>query len=303
MSPHARFFLPILLFTLMATSAATAAPHAVKTAFNSPKDASCQATYKKLYGKGSANFRVVFGYKDTRPARFVGDRHERLAFVQKIMRPCANGEHACGFTRSATNADHFSKTVTGPNGSPVKILLTVTHSSASSDDTANRENPMQKWQSSQAKRAFQEGLEKADVVLYNGHSRFGGGPDFEPPRLTSKDEVDSAFYKNERPGFQSISEKLRARRRAEASGSGLKVLGLFSCASSQHFSDEITRETSAGLISSRSLIYYADALENSIAAVSALVEMRCESDFKRAMREELPVRGSKVERLFPRRST
>lgn len=255
-----------------------------RTALNSPSDLSCRTTYRKLFSKGVANIRVVFGYKDTRPSRFVGDRHERLAFVQRILRPCKTGQFACGFSRSPDNADHFLKTLIGPDQQMVTVKLLVANSSVASDDQSNRENPLQRWQSSYAKNAFYSGIETADVVFYNGHSRFGGGPDFEPPVLTDSGDVEVSHYKGKRPGFEAIRDRLRSRKKAEASGNGLKVLGLFSCDSSQHFTAEIARESGTGLISSRTLIYYADALEDSLTALSGLLEMRCERDYKSLLR-------------------
>lgn len=273
-------------------------PAASPAAKPAARSRSCDATYRRLFGKGSASFRVVFGYKDARPARFVGDRHERLAFVQRIVKPCEGARQDCGFMRDEDNADLFSKTINEPDGKPVKIALVVAASSVGSDDEANREDALQEWQSAYVERLFLGGIEKADVVFYNGHSRFGGGPDFEAPRLTAESSVDVSFYQGRRPGFQKILEKLRERAKRDKDHAGPQVLGLFSCASSQHFSEAIAKESKTALISSRALIYYADALENSLAALSALLEMKCEREFRGAIREAYPVSGSHVEGLF-----
>lgn len=279
---------------LKTTSSPRTAPH-------SPKDEKCQAAYRKIFGKPVVDIRVVFGYKDTRPARFVGDRHERLAFVQRILQPCEPGIFACGFTRSEESADLFTREIDGFDGRKVEVQLSIVHSSVASDDAANRADPFQTWQGTHAREIFFNGLAKADVVFYNGHSRFGGGPDFAPPRLTRGGEVDSTFYRAKRPGFSKALEKLRlpAKKKKSAGGS-LKILGLFSCASSQHFANEIGSNAAVGLISSRGLIYYADALDNSLAALSALLEMRCQSDFKSAIRNDVPARSSQLTGFFPK---
>jgi hypothetical protein len=267
----------IFCLSPLASSIAHGGP-AARTTAGSTQDKACHAAYKNLYGGGGLKIRMVFGYKDTRPARFVGDRHERLVFVQKILKPCADGERVCGFQRDSGNSDLFRKMISGPDGKPAKIQLVVAHSSVGSDDSSNRQNPFQRWQSSYATKAFAIGLEKAEVVLYNGHSRFGGGPDFEPPRLTSTGEVDADHYRSLRPGLELIRTHLHRRATGDDDGA-LKVLGLFSCASSQHFADEITGDFSTALISNRALIYHADALENSLLTLSALLEMRCEKNF------------------------
>ena len=59
--------------------------------------ASCRNAYLKLYGRRSIDVRILFGYKDARPARFVGDRYERALFVADLLKPCAPGQIACGF--------------------------------------------------------------------------------------------------------------------------------------------------------------------------------------------------------------
>ncbi len=292
-----------ILFTFLIcvgpfASAAQVEAKPVQTALTATKDKACSTAYQRLYGKGSAQIRVAFGYKDTRPSRFVGDRHERIAFVQKILKPCEGQRQDCGFTRNPDHADLFTKTIQGPDQKPVKIELLVTHSSLTSDDSSNRLNPFQKWQSSYAQKAFTGGLERADVVLYNGHSRFGGGPDFEPPRLTAEGDVDASYYQNSRPGFQKIREKLRERSASDSKEEGLKILGLFSCASSQHFADGVIRDSDAGVVSSQALIYYADALDNSLAALSGLLEMRCERDLKTLIRQNSPIQGAQMQGFF-----
>lgn len=270
-----------------------------RTALNSPQDAACQKAYRTLYGKDSVAFKVFFGYKDARPARFVGDRHERIAFVQRIVADCTEGRFACGFTRDADNADLFSKTIKGPTGRDVRVELFVANSSVGSDDAANRDNPFQKWQSAYAQKAYLGGLANADVVFYNGHSRFGGGPDFEPPHLAESGELDELFYLTKKPGLTKTVKTLDSRAAASAkSPNPLKVLGLFSCASDQHFTSSLGGGQGTGIISSRALVYYADALENSLAALSSLLEMRCQADFASAIRSESPVHGSRLQGFF-----
>jgi hypothetical protein len=257
----------------------------------------CTETYRKLFAKPTVNIRIVFGYKDARPARFVGDRHERLAFVQRILRTCEGANQACGFNRDDDNADLFTKEIDGPDGRKVNVRLVVASSSIGSDDASNRQDAYQKWQSGYAERIFLTGIEKADIVFYNGHSRFGGGPDFEVPHLTEAGTVDVSYYRGRRPGFQKIREKLHER--VAKGEDSLKLFGLFSCTSSQHFAEEIEAESKGtGLISSRSLIYYTDALDNSLSALSAVLEMRCPREFRAAIRQGQPVNGAVLQGFF-----
>ena len=265
-----------------------------------PASAACKTAYRELYGKSVVNMWMLFGYKDTRPARFVGDRHERLAFVQKIVNKCKPGNFACGFERSPKNSDLFLKKIRNIDGKAVTVQLWVVNSSVGSDDQANRENPFQNWQSTYAQKAFSDAIDRADIVFYNGHSRFGGGPDFAPPHLSESGEVDTAYYQNQKPGFTAALESLQKQSfTSSPTGSRLKVLGLFSCSSDQHFTNEIKQYANVGLISSRSLIYYADALDNSIAALSSLLQMRCRNGFNKSLHDGRSPKGMTIEGFAP----
>ena len=259
---------------------------ALKRSLRAKPELSCAAITSRIAAQGTLKVRVVFGYKDTRPARFVGDRHERLAFIQRILKPCATGAD-CGFTRSPKNADLFTKTIpnrsglnfahskTGmsvraDSGSSVKVSLWVVHSSEGSDDQANRSDPMQEWRSRYSQAAFQTGLSDADVVFYNGHSRFGGGPDFAPPHLGLNNHIDANYYTSQQPG---ITRLLSAIENSKASRA--KILGLYSCSSEQHFTSAISNVANLRILASEKLVYYADAIEDSLRNLSSLLKWQC----------------------------
>lgn len=238
---------------------------AVRTPAAAPQ---CSVMEKSLYSRDTLKVRMVFGYKDARPARFVGDRHERLAFIEKITTPCSSDkETRCGFARSHDNADLFLKKVKVKKRTH-RVLLWVVNSSVGTDDQENRDDPFQRWKSKYAEEAFTTGLRDADVVLYDGHSRFGGGPDFAPPELGRGDVVDPAAYLSTRSGLTKMTKAMKGSKR-------LKMLGLFSCASSQHFNEEIRAVSKAGLVSSKVLMYYSDALAQSLSTLDDVLTGRC----------------------------
>jgi hypothetical protein len=236
----------------------------------------CPAMKKALYSKGTLKIRMIFGYKDARPARFVGDRHERLAFIEKITSVCdPHSKEQCGFVRSHDNSDLFLKKLT-IKGRERRVLLWVINSSVGTDDQENREDPFQVWKSKYAEEAFLTGLSNADVVMYDGHSRFGGGPDFGPPKLTATGIVDPSSYQSQRPGLTKMISSLKGSVRPKAGPfSKLKVLGLFSCSSSQHFNEEIHEVSKAGVVSSKVLMYYSDALRQSLSTLGDVLSGRC----------------------------
>ncbi len=262
------------------------------------KTSNCDRAYQDLYEDRKLDIAVVFGYKDARPARFVGDRHERLVFVQTLLSPCTGRHQACGFKRLPGDADSLYREIGVPYSLPVRIHVRVVHSSVGPDDRENRTDPFQKWQSEYARLSYQQAMERAEVVFYNGHSRSGGGPDFTPPRLLADESVDSESYKTEQAGLRLILETFR-KMRFRPLDSGVRVMGLFSCASSSHFASQVMgARKGLALISSEGLLYYADALENSLSAISALLERKCEREFKAALRHSNPQEGSQIRGFF-----
>ncbi len=255
--------------------------------------AGCYLAYQKLFRNPTLKIRILFGYKDARPARFVGDRYERLIVTERLQRDCDDGDGACGFKRDAKNRERFTRTVKGPDGKEREVELRLIDSSAGPDDEENRKDPFQKVRSSSARQQFLEGMGEADIVFYNGHSRNGGGPDFDPPRLKPNLYVDFPHYLKERPGKKELIEALRK------SATGPVILGLFSCVSEKHFSDEIKKAKPAmGLISQSSLLYSADSVKGMLGALSALLTMQCEKEIDSAMNAESISGTSKLENFF-----
>lgn len=236
---------------------------------------SCSAMNAALASRPTLEIRMIFGYKDARPARFVGDRHERLAFIQRITSPCTGEKMACGFVRSAHDADLFTKPVTLA-GHVRTARVFVVNSAVGTDDEENLGDPFQKWKSAHARLVFLDGLQNADVVLYDGHSRFGGGPDFRSPILAGDGTVDPDAYRTERAGLKRMIASLEESLAARADRFGrLKLLGLFSCSSSQLFNHQLRRVYQGGLIASQQLMYYSDALSLSLTALDDVLAGRC----------------------------
>ena len=114
------------------------------------RDPDCIHRYKKLFKEPELRVSILFGYKDARPQRYVGDRYERARLVQKVTRRC-RGEDLCGFERSAEDASLFYKTLQLPWGGEKRVVLEIVDSSAGADDQANRNNPFQRWKNAKAR--------------------------------------------------------------------------------------------------------------------------------------------------------
>jgi hypothetical protein len=211
--------------------------------------------------------RIFFGYKDARPARFVGDRYEQALFLQRLTAPCSDDRFDCGFARDQFDGP-FLKTLQLESGRRVQVSVRVFGSSVGVDDDVNRGNPFQKWRSDFTKNQFAEALKKADVVFYNGHSRAGGGPDFAPPELTKFKHVRYGEYQRKKPGFHLVQNILKSNP-----NSPLRLIGLYSCESDQLFKKKIeAAKPKLRVIGSRQLLYFSDAFNDSLDQLSQILE-------------------------------
>ena len=256
-----------------------------------PVDERCLARYERIFALDELRFTVAFGYKDARPARFVGDRYEKAPLVQRLLKTCPKEapEGACGFARSLLDANLLEREVFAPDNQKRKLVLEIIHASAGPDDQENRENPFQKWLSENARERFLEGVRKSTVVLYNGHSRVGGGPDFRAPRINSNGAILYDDYRIEEAGLKSLLAALAAP------GTEVEVLGLLSCASSQLFEKRLhLTKKNLAVWSSRELLYFADALEDSWNFLDALIRKECHPRFEKITSARSGMAGSKL---------
>ncbi|MBS1958761.1 MAG: hypothetical protein JST80_04740 [Bdellovibrionales bacterium] len=185
---------------------------------------------------------AAFGYKDARPARFVGDRYEQAIFVQRLL--------SMGFARDPKNQELFSD----PES---RVHVEVIHASVGPDDDENRLDPFQKYKSKLTRERFLASVSRDDVVIYNGHSRDGGGPDFEPPLLRGDGHVDYAQYQQHPTQITDFVKAFNGTR--ERKGVSLALL---SCFSEQHFQSRLKRACPECEIKTVArLIYYAEALD------------------------------------------
>lgn len=257
-----------------------------------PTSESCLQRYQSLFRNHRLEVWIVFGYKDSRPARYVGDRYEKMVLRRWLLQRCGYGEYACGFVQDSEDGDLLMKETIGPDGNLRPVLVHLTHSSVGPDDDENRKDPFQEWRSQYAESRFATGIKEGNVVFYDGHSRAGGGPDFSPPRTFEGNLVDYSWYSVNRPGVTALLAHL-------ATSSQIQLLGLFSCLSTSHFAKKILeKKPSLGLITSRKLLYYRDALKQMRRAMDALLGMWCSPTFDPAIEAESKNGTSVVTNFF-----
>ncbi len=240
----------------------------------------CKTGYEKRIPGGLLKIAVAFGYKDSRPDRWVGDRAERLAFEAELA--------DLGFKSVRESVEWldphvaylpYSKWVLKrwprgePLAEPTSVELVVWDSTLGPDDEVNRKDPFLRDHERALVATWESALRNASWLLYNGHSRDGGGPDFSPPRLTGDKHVDYTWYARSQQQLADLLSGLATHRSREH----LRFLGIYSCASTQHFSSKIAElRPELRVVSSRSLLYWSDALSAMVRDLRGMLELRCD---------------------------
>ncbi len=162
---------------------------------------------------------IFLGYVDQRPALQLVNQSMQQKIIASFVRPCQGDQIICGF--HLIDQNHLEKKIQG-----AIYQITLQSASFSQRDDLNRGMYLaqQRTRSQMIKSNFWQALQAPGVhVYYLGHSRFGWGPDFDPPILTESKGVHRAFYLSSeqmKSGFRSKTEQVNIRA---------STLGLFSC--------------------------------------------------------------------------
>ena len=225
----------------------------------------CENITQHLNKKDKIKITYIVGYKDARPARFVGDRYEKNVIVHKITEACQEDEFLCEFERSEKDAFLFKKSWKGK-----RIYFRLMSSSVTENDDENLTHPFQQWLSGRVKKEFLLSLWQSDILFYNGHSRSGGGPDFYPPLLKKDKQIDFKKYKNGHGSFKQILNYFKKVNQP------LSVLGLFSCKATQHFERDLNKQKkNVLLLTAPNLIYFKEAMDKSLYSLEYLMKSDC----------------------------
>lgn len=277
--------------------------------------ARCRDYYRGLYARNEILIRAVYGYydnyeaKDGKSSVYLGDVAEMKLLRDKFTAPCPNERSfACGFTGAG---DRLQRVITGPDGRSRTVKLELISSSASPNDRDNRvegdfnrASPAQRVKSDYAEAMFLNGFSAADVLVYLGHARAGGGPSFHPPVLkasTGQDPVDFNHYLQTRASFRNMSEAL------ESSARPPKVLALFACRSAPLFADgqgplarrmaDLLADRGVSFVGTSGLTDSNTDLRNFVGLVDGLLGLRCGAGFKSGASVQL--NGSRTDFVGP----
>jgi len=105
----------------------------------------------------------------------------------------------------------------GQAGQTIRVALIWSAYSSSTAKNIGAGYARQLVCSYQALKFMQKSAADADVMVYVGHSRGGGGPDTYPPQTVARTEgdrqrVDFSYYRRERPGLAALSPWLSKNR-------------------------------------------------------------------------------------------
>lgn len=262
---------------------------------------SCQTQILNMTADNQLTIFVGFGYMDFSPGQDFVDSATALyshgdvldpdaydAFAKALVSSCSTGfssknqAFACGFKKGSGG---FKKTIKNRfTGKNTQVLVKLASSAYSSNDYQNKttyaEKQQQKSQNTHAQ--FLNALKTYDAVLYLGHARSGGGPDFYPPRLLKNGHVDYGYYKSNKPGIKSMLQSLKG-------ASGPDLIGLLACKSTGLFSASVQKYSGhSALITADSLFDFDDLVPTGFTVLEALISQRCNENFSNVVENHLP---------------
>ena len=252
----------------------------------------CQPLYKNVHQNKVLDIRYALGYFDDSrgfdirwngknwgysPSLDIGIFESiRDTLTERCKKP--SQLNLCGFNE--TGNPKLGKVILQKKiqllGEDVQVRITLTHASASESFIENTRslNQRQEFLTKQSEENYFDGIGKADVVIYNGHSRNGGGPDFNPPILDSTLHTDyNGYYEIQRPGIKRVLELIKTAENKES------VLAFFSCYSKKHFyNDLLLANPEQRLILSAETIDYHDSLKASMGYLEGFMRGACGQD-------------------------
>ncbi|MES2526434.1 MAG: hypothetical protein V4598_05080 [Bdellovibrionota bacterium] len=242
----------------------------------------CVDRYQKLYKDGVLNIAVGFGYWDNSPDEYVFDQFIANGFRNNLVAPCSPGMNVCGFTRTG---DVFRKMVRGPDGKMNRLTISITYGTLSTDNLKNTTiNRVQQYAKCEAatEKYFSEVSRGSEVVMYIGHARDGGGPDFCPPVRKSDKHTDYDWYRKAAPGFKKL---LSAMETSRSNGRENQMVGLYSCYSRRHFHNKMAAKIpDAGYVLTDVEITSQDAIASVATTIDAIIGHKCVKSFAEGLR-------------------
>lgn len=191
-----------------------------------------------------------------------------------FTRKCKGQLRVCGFKQQSPNL--FTKNVRSPEGGKIEVTLEM-HNGSFSESNAQNVGPLREEQvakSSATTSWFFGSIPTADLAIYNGHSRKGGGPDFSPPRLLANLHVNYGYYQSTTPGLKRLLNSLRGSTEQPA------ALMMMSCNSTKLFSDKIAEVAPNTSFTGTDEVIPGDIpTKGALAGIDSVLRFQCEAGF------------------------
>lgn len=195
----------------------------------------------RLSSDREIDVRVMMGYDDCSPNDYVCNVNNAIFLRQSLehMGFERTSPQGLGMFSGAPSSAHYfgykAQTYPLEDGSTRTIRISfasaaLTGSHAENVADADDQN---QWSTTVLQKFWKGALEEADVALYLGHSRDGGGPDPFMPILDEEKHVKYSAYKKDRPGITFTAKTIKA------DDQGPEILGLLSCSSVPHFKEYV----------------------------------------------------------------
>ncbi len=260
----------------------------------------CAPLFSNAFAKGKLDVRYALGYFDDsqgidivwsgtnygRSASLDGEVY--FAMREVLTQPCEGRRVTCGFQEygDPESGLTFYKKQMNLLGRNLQVTLQLTHGSASNNFERNKNELREKQaqMTAQSEENFFGGLGEADIIFYNGHSRNGGGPDFNPPVLGADGHPNYAgYYKVKRIGINHVLQAIKKNPNQSM------IYGSFSCFSASHFKAALQKvDPSLRMILSSDTIDYLKSYKASLGFLEGLLQGRCGEDLSQfAKREDL----------------
>jgi hypothetical protein len=270
---------------------------------SSEEQASCDRFYSKVKSKGEMKITLGIGYYDFSEGETFGfdylpdgamsiqhvdfgmnatiDNTYQIMYSQILKRRCTGNLQVCGFQEDSRGV--FSKMVQAPDGQRLRVVVELRDSSVTSEHAQNV-GPLKDQQTAKSDATTQwffDSIRSSDMVIYNGHSRKGGGPDFSPPRLLSTLHVDYGWYGRHTPGLNRLLAALKASPEKPS------ALFLMSCNSALLFEQAIKKAAPQTAFAGTNAVIPGDLpTKGALAGMDSFMKFQCKEGFAREMQSE-----------------
>lgn len=207
-------------------------------------------------------------------------------YRELLTSKCRGSLEFCGFEERTAGV--FTKDVRSPEGARIRATIEMRSPSVSTSHTQNV-GPLKAQQDAKSAEVtswFFGSIDGADMVVYNGHARKGGGPDFAPPLLLSNKHVNYDWYGRHIPGLTRLTNALSAAQQKPA------AIMLMACNSTKLFESQVEKAAPNIAYSGMNLVPETGLVpaKGTIAGIDSFLKMQCQSGLNQELQVDADMR-------------